>query len=243
MERNVAIVQSCRYRHADFGDVKITVNGRARHIVARWIVTELRITIPRNLPAYELDRFLNDKREWIIDHRPAPKYHVGQVIDAGEVDFSIVEAWETDKGDIFMTMVEKSPRRHKFKNYYIHLTPAAVENIARAEVQEYIYKLLIWGAVCARTGRPHRAPSARLGRQGVEDTAWSMLVERHNHAESAPYLSASGTTRIRDIPRTGPPLGNEPLGRLPQNMRRLLLGTRDRACQAPPRLPLPAALA
>lgn len=168
MERNVAIVQSCRYRHADFGDVKITVNGRARHIVARWIGTELRITIPRNLPAYELDRFLNEKREWIIDHRPAPKYHVGQVIDAGEVDFSIVEAWETDKGDIFMTMVEKSPQRHKFKNYYIHLTTAAVENIARAEVQEYIYKLLIWGAKEA-TGRyvvPHaRELAARIGRR------------------------------------------------------------------------------
>lgn len=168
MNKGVATVRSCRYHHADYGDVRITVNGRARRIVGRWTGAEFRVTVPPNLPAFELERFFTEKYQWILEHKPAPKYYIGQIIDAGEVDFSIVEAWDTDKGDIFMTMVERSPKRYKFKNYYVHLTPTAVENIGRAEVQQYIHKLLIWGAKEA-TGRyivPHaRELAARIGRR------------------------------------------------------------------------------
>jgi len=168
MDRSIAIVRSCRYRHADFGDVKITVNGRARHIVARWVGAELRVTIPHNLPASELDRFFNKQSELILANKPAPKYYLGQIIDAGEVDFSIVETWNTDNGDVFMTIVEKSPVRHKFMNYYVQLTPSAVESINRAEVQDYIYKLLIWGARKATEKYivPHaRELAERIGRR------------------------------------------------------------------------------
>lgn len=139
-------VSTCRYHHEEYGDICVKVNASARRIVARRVGTELRITIPKNLPESKYLQFLHDNRQWILEHKPAPKYSVGQRIDCSEVDFSIVEAWKNDRSDIFLTIAEKTPQRHKFKNYYIHLSDKAVENIAGAEVQEYIYKLLIVAA-------------------------------------------------------------------------------------------------
>lgn len=168
MALNQPFVKSCRYRDASFGDVRIVVNGAARHIVARWLGSELRVTVPRRLPPVELERFFEDAHDRIIARKPEPKYSVGQVIDAGEVDFSIVESWDSDMCDVYLTFVENTPRRHKFKNYYIHLSESARDNIARAEVQEYIYKLLIYGAKDA-TSRfiipDARELAARLGQR------------------------------------------------------------------------------
>ena len=162
------MVSSSRFRHPDFGDVKITVNGAARRIRARWVGAELRVTVPPMLPVSQLERFFHALHDRLLASKPEPRYSIGQTIDAYEVDFSIVEGWETDKGDIFMTMVENNPARHKFKNYYIHLSPDAVADISHAEVQEYIYKLIIWGAREA-TGRfivPHaRELAQRIGRR------------------------------------------------------------------------------
>lgn len=168
MTLNVLCVKSCRYRHAELGDIKVTVNGSARRIVARRVGTELRITVPPRLPVAEYERFLSENREWILAHAPQPKYTPGMVLDGGEVDFSIIEAWENDRSDVFLTMVENTPQRHKFKNYYIHLSDTAVGNIERAEVQEYIYKLLIWAArdATVRYIVPHaRELADRVGRR------------------------------------------------------------------------------
>lgn len=167
-------VGTCRYRHEEYGDISIKVNASARRIVARRVGAELRITIPKNLPESKYLRFLEENRQWILEHKPAPTYSVGQRIDCPEVDFSIVEAWENDRSDIFLTMVEKTPQRHKFKNYYIHLSARAVENIARAEVQEYIYKILITAARDA-TGR-FVVPMARelARRVGRSPLGWAV---------------------------------------------------------------------
>lgn len=146
MNGKLMIVQSCRYADADLGDVKITVNGSARHIVARWVGIELQVTIPSRLAVSELERFFKDGRDTLLAAKPAPKYALGQVIDAGEVDFSIVEASDARAGDLYMTMTEKTPSRKKQKNYYIHLSAKAAGQIDRANVQQYISKLIVNGA-------------------------------------------------------------------------------------------------
>ena len=86
-------VGTCRYRHEEYGDISVKVNASARRIVARRVGAELRITIPKNLPESKYLRFLEENRQWILEHKPAPTYSVWQRIDCPEVDFSIVEAW------------------------------------------------------------------------------------------------------------------------------------------------------
>lgn len=174
MIRHEVTVGTCRYRHEEYGDICVKVNASARRIVARRVGTELRITIPKNLPESKFQQFLEENRKWILEHKPTPKYSLGQYIDCAEVDFSIVEAWENHRSDIFLTMVEKAPLRQKFKNYYIHLSTKAIEEITRADVQEYIYKLLILAAKDA-TGR-FVVPIAReLARQvGRSPLGWAV---------------------------------------------------------------------
>lgn len=172
-----ATMQSCRYRHPELGDVRVTVNGRARSIVARWNGAELRITIPPMLPAAEYNSFIERYSPRLLQTKPEPRFAIGDIIDTCEVDFSVVHGWEDDK-DIFMTSVEKNPVRSKFKNYYIHLSTLAAEQIATAEVQGYINRLILVGAkeATARFVLPRaRQLAAEVGQRPL---AWAIKESR-----------------------------------------------------------------
>ncbi len=145
MRASAITMQSGLYSHPELGDIRITVNGRARSIVARWNGAELRITVPPKLPQAEYDRFIDRFGPRLLATKPKPRFAIDQILDTPEVDFSIVQGWEDDK-DVFMTSVEKTPVRRKYKNFYIHLSALAVDRIDTAEVQGHINRLILIGA-------------------------------------------------------------------------------------------------
>ncbi len=138
--------------HLLVGTYKVLVNARSRSVRAVWIGRQLRITVPTGFPVKELDRFIENNAARIVALQPRQYFDIGMVIDTPEVDFSICRGFE-DKSDVFLTMVEREPRRGKKKNYYIHVSPSVSDEVVSSqEIQESINNLVRWSA-CDATRR------------------------------------------------------------------------------------------
>jgi len=124
MGQDNKVVASCRYNHPVLGAVKVKVNGSSRSIRARWVGPVVQITIPRNLPVNEYDEFIHNFSDKILECRPEPMLAVGRVIDACDVDFSIIYSDSLPARYRWSTHVETdSPLRGKVCNYNIRINP------------------------------------------------------------------------------------------------------------------------
>ncbi len=112
------IVQSCKYKHPEIGTINVRVNANAQSIRARWIGPEVHITIPRNCPSDQYDRFIDEFGRKIKDLKPSSRYYAGQLIDGNFADFEIVVADDCDK-DISCRRESVNPRRGKKCNYTV----------------------------------------------------------------------------------------------------------------------------
>ena len=139
------------YRHPRLGNIKIKVSAQARSVRARWDGPELLITVPRNYPVEEYDRFIEEYADKILEMRPQQRFWLGQCIDAGDVDFTItIGPAELMKNyDAIVQGEQKSPQRGKKVNYYIYLSERFRTTIAESAKQKFINKCLLNAAAKA----------------------------------------------------------------------------------------------
>lgn len=149
---NEPVIATCRYRHPEIGTINVKVNAAAKSLKARWVGTEVHITVPRNCPVDTYNGFIDSCTSRLIELRPTAHFSYG-IIDGNFVDFEIV-ARRTNIGSNVITqadLITDNPRRGKSANGIIYVNEAAVEQYGfdSPEIQNAINDLLKKLAWCA----------------------------------------------------------------------------------------------
>lgn len=137
------MVLTSHYRHPQLGPVHIKVVASSRSIRARWIGNELQITIPPQVPAVELERFLATYTERLLAVRPGLRYPVGRIIDCAECDFEIMLGHESQPYDVHTNIEATTPLRGKQVNYRVLVRPSLVHGPYPAELETTINRAMI----------------------------------------------------------------------------------------------------
>ena len=141
----MVIVKSCRYTHPEIGPIYVRVNANSRCIRARWVGPELHITIPRNLPADEYERFIYDFGQKIKEAKPQSRYHAGQIIDGNYADFEIRISDSKAIHGSFISQEDNNPRRGKKRNYTLNISDKLLERLdfGTPRLENFIISMLI----------------------------------------------------------------------------------------------------
>lgn len=132
------VVASCRYNHPVLGRIHVKVNGSTRAIRARWVGSEVCITVPPRLDVNDYERFISDYQELILLRRPNPKFYPGLLIDTPCIDITVADSGQPG---CFMKIEKNSvaPLRGKSINYIISLgRDAAARLTADPELQRNV---------------------------------------------------------------------------------------------------------
>lgn len=236
----MVIVKSCRYTHPEIGPIYVRVNANSRCIRARWVGPELHITIPRNLPADEYERFIYDFGQKIKEAKPRSRYHAGQIIDGNYADFEIRISDSKAVHGSFISQEDNNPRRGKKRNYTLNISDKLLEclDFGTPRLENFINSMLIMcgeGATSDFIVPRARQHAAAIGHAplgwDVKDskTRLGCCSSRGIITLSPPTgVPSASFGRLYHISRIGPPERDEPLGGIPSDLRQLLRRTRGR---------------
>lgn len=159
------VIASCRYNHPVLGRIHVKVNGSTRAIRARWVGSEVCITVPPRLDVCDYERFISDYQEQILLRRPKPKFYPGLLIDCPCIDIAVDDSGEPG---CFMKIEKNSsaPLRGKKINYMISLgRDSAARLTADPELQRSVNEAVI--SVAAHASVLFMLPRARELALGV----------------------------------------------------------------------------
>lgn len=88
---NTRVIATSKYTHPEIGMINVRVVASARSIRAYWEGSVMHVTVPPCLPVDTYDDFIEKNVPRFLEMKPSPRFHIGQVIDGGEVDFKIVK--------------------------------------------------------------------------------------------------------------------------------------------------------
>lgn len=175
-------IASCRYKHPDFGEIKVKVNGQSRAIRARWQGQVLCITVPTNYPVEEYERFLSEYHDDILANKPSSCYYDGQIIDANWADFTIA----VDKlapRDIYAAVNRSNVLRDKSLNIILQIKPEVLEKYPfESPVLERGISDMLW-RMATGVGYEFLIPHARevADRLGVKPRSWDVKKYKTKH--------------------------------------------------------------
>lgn len=142
------VVATSRYTHPELGPVRVRVVASARSLRARWDGSVLSVTIPKNCPADEYDRFIDSNVPVFLEMRPPLAFRLGQVIDGDPADFFIhTDSFASRTGGCRIELRDAAPDTTKCGRYHIILSPDLVERgVEDPYIQDFINKALIRAA-------------------------------------------------------------------------------------------------
>ena len=139
------VVATSRYTHPELGPVDIRVMPNSRSIRARWDGETLRVTVPRGLPLDTYEDFIEKNIPRFLEMKPPQYFYLGQVIDAGEVEFRIVRSDFLAKCDGFIvTTIRQNLPPGKVYAVCIGVPPRITdERMNTPAVQTHINKVIL----------------------------------------------------------------------------------------------------
>lgn len=158
---------SGHYRHPDFGEVVVRTRANARTMKAFWRDSSLIVNIPSCCSEPVLRRFLTDARDRLMQAK-VTRFFINKVIDAGEVDMSVVAGEASQVESIRIYPVRRDPLRGKAVNFIISVKPSLVAAIGDTFVQKAINRAVKNCALAAarRFLIPYaQSVAARIGRR------------------------------------------------------------------------------
>lgn len=167
--------------HSVLGAINVKFYESSRHIKARWVGQELRLTAPKGLPVAEIHRFLDKVSDRLVAIRPAPTFSIGMAIDAPHVDFSITSG-DTGARDARIDVCTAAPLRDKRANYTICISDSIVlEGVEKADIQDFIGRNIIVAARHATT--TYILPRAKelAEKVGCRPRRWVVREGRSRH--------------------------------------------------------------
>lgn len=123
-------------------DIHLRLVPGGVRFTARWRGRVLHIGMPAELGMPELMRFLENRRESILEKRPELTFNLGQVIDCREIDFTISAAKYIGADRIEVRRAVQT-MRGKTVNYIVELGSVPAANIDQPEVQKAINRCLL----------------------------------------------------------------------------------------------------
>lgn len=142
---NTRVIATSKYTHPEIGMINVRVVASARSIRAYWEGSVMHVTVPPCLPVDTYDDFIEKNVPRFLEMKPSPRFHIGQVIDGGEVDFKIVKGGipGRDKA-ILVNVSQENLRPGKIYNICLNVPGRmAAEEMDAPEVQTHINKLLL----------------------------------------------------------------------------------------------------
>lgn len=139
------VIATSRYKHPEIGMINVRVVASARSIRAHWEGSVMHVTVPPGLPVDTYDDFIKNNIPRFLELKPSPRFHIGQTIDGGEVDFRIVEGGIPGHDDsILVNVSTENLRPGKIYNICINVPRSiAGSHMESPEVQTHINKLLL----------------------------------------------------------------------------------------------------
>lgn len=162
-------VASGRYPHPRLGIVRVCVRRNARNICGKWQQGEFHISVPATCPQHVLDSYLSDNMERIESVRPVPRFTLDMIIDAGEIDITIMAADKTA-----ITLRQRDTLRGKKINFFIQLAPDRIACIGTNEGQKDINRRVL--KICAKAAPAFLLPLARecADKAGCKPLYWEI---------------------------------------------------------------------
>lgn len=154
-----SIVESCRYDHPVLGSVHVRVHGTTRHLKARWVGQEVRLTVPPGIRAADCDRFLARVQERLLEARPKMFPGIGSTIEAPFADFTIRPGEANQRRDVRIHFGAAADDGCKKAAYIIYIKEDAESRLGRADFSRLLNDSLL---ACARHATvEHILPLAR----------------------------------------------------------------------------------
>lgn len=123
-------------------DIHLRLVPGGVRFTARWRGRVLHIGMPAEATEQDFRRFLENRRDAIMEKRPDLTFNLGQIIDCREIDFTISAAKYIGADRIEVRRAIQT-QRGKVVNYIVELGSIPAANIALPEVQKAINSCII----------------------------------------------------------------------------------------------------
>lgn len=146
------------YSHQRLGPVKVVARSNSRRICGRWRGGIFCVTVPRGVAQCKLDKYFELAMEEIERARPVPRFTLGAVIDAHEIDISIIES-RLAEGKVEVTVRRNNTLRGKRANVFIEIPASLVCQMGTVDMQRALNTAII--KCCQLAAETYILPLAR----------------------------------------------------------------------------------